>query len=192
MRRGASQGSHHWESMIDPSTLGESILQALTLGVMLIGLIGLIVPVFPGLLIMWLATLFYALLESSAGHMAWYQWVLFGLITVLMVFGQVIDNLIIARKMRGRALPWVSIALAYVGGLLGTLVFAPIVTIFTPVAGVMASLLVLFGAEWLRLRRAGLAFASARSYMVAWSWSWAAVFSVGLLMILIWGLWVIL
>ncbi len=178
--------------MIDPSTLGESILQARTLGVMLIGLMGLIVPVFPGLLIMWLATLFYALLESAAGRMAWYQWVLFGLITVLMVFGQVIDNIIIARKMRGRAIPWFSIALAYVGGLLGTLVFAPIVTIFTPVAGVMASLLTLFGAEWLRLRRARLAFASARSYMVAWSWSWAAVFSVGVLMILIWGLWAIL
>ncbi len=178
--------------MIDPSTLGESILQALTLGVMLIGLIGLIVPVFPGLLIMWLATLFYAVLESAAGHMAWYQWVLFGIITVLMVFGQVIDNIIIARKMRGRAIPWFSIGLAYVGGLLGTLIFAPIVTIFTPVAGVMASLLVLFGAEWLRLKRAGLAFASARSYMVAWSWSWAAVFSVGVLMILIWGLWAIL
>ncbi len=177
--------------MINPSVLGESILQALTLGIMIIGLMGLIVPVFPGLLIMWLATLFYAVLQNAAGHMAWYQWVLFGLITILMVAGHVIDNIIIARRMRGRLIPWFSIGLAYLGGLLGTLAFAPIVTIFTPVAGVAASLLVLFGAEWLRLHRAGLAFASARSYMIAWGWSWAAVFGVGVLMILMWLLWVI-
>ena len=46
---------------IDPNVLGESILQALTLGVLLVGLFGLLIPVFPGLLVMWLATLLYAL-----------------------------------------------------------------------------------------------------------------------------------
>src|SRR5512141_3375240 len=123
--------------MIDPNTLGESLLQALTLGVMLVGLFGLIVPVFPGLFIMWLATGFYALLESSANRMGWIDWVLFALITVLMVFGQIIDNIIIARRMRGRAIPWVSIGLAYLGGLVGTMVFAPLATVFTPLIGVL-------------------------------------------------------
>ncbi|HEX8990379.1 MAG TPA: DUF456 domain-containing protein [Anaerolineales bacterium] len=178
--------------MINPSALGESILQALTLGVMLIGLVGLIVPVFPGLLIIWLATLSYALLENAAGHMAWYQWALFGFITLLMILGHVIDNIIIARRMRGKAIPWLSIGAAYLAGLLGTLIFAPIVIVFTPVAGILAALLALFGAEWLRLHHARLAFASARSYMIAWGWSWAAVFGVGVWMILMWGLWVIL
>lgn len=175
--------------IIDPNALGESILQALTLGILLVGLLGLIVPVFPGLLIMWLATLFYALLESAAGRMAWIDWTLFALITVLMVIGNIIDNIIIARKMRGREIPWRSIGAAYLGGLVGTMVFAPIVTIFTPVAGVAASLLSLFGAEWLRLRQPRLAFASARSYMVAWGWSFTAVFGVGVLMIILWLLW---
>ena len=94
--------------MVDPTTLGEAILQGLTLGIMLVGLIGLIVPVFPGLLIMWLATLFYALLENSEGRMATIDWTLFGIITVLMVFGNIMDNIIIAQKMRGRAIPWFS------------------------------------------------------------------------------------
>src|SRR5512140_2372422 len=107
--------------MVDPVTLGESVLEGLTLGVMLVGLFGLLVPVFPGLLIMWLATGFYALLESSAGRMGWIDWVLFGLITVLMIFGQIIDNIIIARKMRGHAIPWLSIGFAYLGGLAGTM-----------------------------------------------------------------------
>ncbi len=175
--------------MINPGTLGEAILQGLTLGIMLVGLLGLIVPVFPGLLIMWLATLFYALLESAAGRMAWIDWTLFGGITVLMVVGQIIDNIIIARKMRGKSIPWFSIGLAYLGGLVGTLVFAPAATIFTPFVGIVASLMVLFGAEYLRLHRAREAFVSARSYMIAWGWSYAAVFGVGVLMIILWVLW---
>jgi uncharacterized protein YqgC (DUF456 family) len=177
--------------MIDPNTLGQAVLQGLTLGIMLIGLFGLIVPVFPGLLIMWLATLFYALLESSAGRMTWYQWVLFGVITVLMVVGNIIDNIVIARKMRGRAIPWFSIGLAYAGGLIGTLAFAPLANVFTPFIGIVASLLFLFGAEWLRLRKVKPAFVSARSYMIAWGWSYAAVFGVGILMILVWVVWAV-
>jgi uncharacterized protein YqgC (DUF456 family) len=177
--------------MVDPNTLGQAVLQGLTLGIMLIGLFGLIVPVFPGLLIMWLATLFYALLESAAGRMAWYQWGLFAVITLLMVGGSIIDNIIIARKMRGRAIPWVSIALAYAGGVIGTLAFAPVATVFTPFVGIVASLGFLFGAEWLRLRKVKPAFVSARSYMIAWGWSYAAVFGVGIAMILVWVIWAV-
>jgi uncharacterized protein YqgC (DUF456 family) len=177
--------------MIDPNTLSQAILQGLTLGIMLIGLFGLIVPVFPGLLIMWLATLFYAILESADGRMTWYHWGLFGVITVLMVVGNIIDNIIIARKMRGRAIPWFSIGLAYAGGLIGTLAFAPVATVFTPFVGIVASLMSLFGAEWLRLRKVRPAFVSARSYMIAWGWSYAAVFGVGVAMILVWVLWAV-
>ncbi len=175
--------------MIDPNTLAQSVLQGLTLGIMLIGLFGLIVPVFPGLLIMWLATLFYAILESSAGRMNTIGWGLFTVITLLMVAGSVADNIIIARKMRGRAIPWFSIGLAYAGGLIGTVAFAPVATVFTPFVGIVASLLSLFGAEWLRLRKVRPAFVSTRSYMIAWGWSYAAVFGIGVLMILVWVLW---
>jgi uncharacterized protein len=168
--------------MIDPNTLAESILQALTLGIMLIGLFGLLIPVFPGLLIMWLATCLYALLENSAGRMHWEDWLLFGLITVLMIIGNIVDNIIIARKMRGKAIPWTSIGLAFLSGLVASL-------FFTPIIGILASPLGLFGAEWLRLRKAQPAFASARSYMVAWGWSFAAIFGIGMAMIVLWALW---
>ena len=167
---------------IDPGVLGESILQALTLGVLLVGLFGLLIPVFPGLLVMWMATLFYALLESAAGRMAWIDWTLFGLITILMIVGNVIDNIIIARNMRGKAIPWSSIALAYLAGLIASV-------FLTPIVGILASPLALFGAEWLRLHRGRLAFASAKSYMVAWGWSFAAVFGIGVLMVVLWILW---
>ncbi len=168
--------------MIDPNTLTQSLLQALTLGIMLIGLFGLLIPVFPGLLIIWLASCLYALLENAAGHMQWFDWVLFGCITVLMVIGSIVDNIIIARKMRGKAIPWTSIALAFLSGLVASM-------FFTPIIGILASPLGLFGAEFLRLRHAGSAFSSARSYMVAWGWSFAAIFGIGLVMILLWGFW---
>src|SRR5512135_1211971 len=104
-----------------PEFWSQVLLQTLTLFVLLLGLIGVLVPVFPGLLIMWLATLFYAVIENGAGRMSWLGWTFFGAITLLMLLGNVIDNIIITRKMRGRAIPWSSIALAFMAGLVGSI-----------------------------------------------------------------------
>lgn len=166
----------------NPEFWTEVVLQTLTLFVLLVGLLGLLIPVFPGLIVMWLATLFYALLENAAGRMAWIDWTLFALITFLMLVGSVIDNIIIARKMRGRSTPWSSIVLAFLVGLVASI-------FLTPLVGLIAAPLALFGAEYLRLRDRKLAFASAKSYMIAWGWSFAAVFSIGVLMIMLWLLW---
>jgi hypothetical protein len=40
------------------------------------------------------------------------------------------------------------------------------------------------------LRDRRLAFISAKTYMIAWGWSFAAVFGIGILMIVVWLLWV--
>ena len=166
---------------VGPAFWSEVVLQTLTLFVLLTGLFGLLIPVFPGLVVMWLATLVYALLENAAGRMAWIDWTLFGLITVLMVVGNIIDNIIIARKMRGRSIPWSSILLAYLGGIVAS-------AFLTPLIGLLASPATLFAVEWRRLHDRRLGFASARAYMVAWGWSFLAVFGIGALMI---GTWVI-
>ncbi len=167
----------------DPKFWSEVILQTLTLFVLLVGLLGLLIPVFPALVVMWLATLIYALIENSAGRMTWIQWMLFGLITILMLFGSVIDNIIIAKKMRGQAIPWSSIGLAFLAGIIASI-------FLTPLIGMLASPLSLFGLEFIRLRDRNLAFTSAKTYMIAWGWSFAAVFGVGVLMLLLWLLWV--
>ena len=166
----------------NPQFWSEVLLQTLTLFVLLVGLFGLLIPVFPGLMVMWLATVFYALVENASGRMAWIDWTLFALITVLMLVGNVIDNIIIARKMRGQSIPWSSIALAYIAGLIASI-------FFTPLIGIIASPLTLFGAESLRLRDRKLALASAKTYMIAWGWSFAAVFGIGVLMVILWLLW---
>jgi uncharacterized protein YqgC (DUF456 family) len=146
------------------------------------GWAGLLVPVFPGLVVMWLATLVYALLQNAAGRMTWIDWTLFALISLLMVAGSIIDNIIIASKLRGQHVPWRSILFAFLAGLLASI-------FFTPVIGIAASPLALYAAESARLRDRDLGFRSARAYMIAWGWAFVAVFSVGALMILLWLLW---
>lgn len=158
------------------------VLQTLTLFAMLVGLVGLIVPVFPGLTVMWFAALVYALLQSAGGSMGWVDWLLFAIITLLMIGGNIVDNLIIASKMRGHEIPWSSILLSYAAGLVVSL-FA------TPLMGLLAAPLSLLLWEYLRLRDRSLAFESARVYMIGWGASFAARFGIGFLMIVLWMLW---
>lgn len=157
-------------------------LQTFTLFFMLVGLFGLIVPVFPGLTVMWLATLIYAVLQALIQQMNWMDWTLFAFITLLMLGGNVVDNIIIASKMRGHQIPWSSIAVSYAASLILSL-------FFTPLIGLVAAPLALFGAEFWRLRDRTLAFESARVYMLGWGASFAARFGIGAVMIVFWMLW---
>ncbi len=166
----------------DPLFWSEVLLQTLTLFAMLVGLLGLIIPVFPGLVIIWLSALAYALIENAAGRMAWIDWTLFAIITILMLVGSVIDNIIIARKMRGHSIPWFAIALAFLVSIIASI-------FLTPIAGLLAAPLTLFGVEYLRLRDWKAAFDSTKTYMIGWGWSFAAVFGIGVLMIIFWMLW---
>ncbi len=161
------------------------VLQTLTLFILLLGLVGLIVPVFPGLTVMWLATLVYALIQAANGLMPWWDWMLFGFITLLMIGGNIVDNLIIASKMRGHEIPWKNILLCYAAGI--------IVSIFaTPLIGLIASPLSLLGLEYLRFRDWKQARDSAKVFLIGWGSAFAARFAIGSVMILFWLLWAFL
>jgi len=158
------------------------IVQTFTLFFMLVGLFGLIVPVFPGLTVMWLAALVYALVQSASGLMAWVDWLSFAIITLFMIGGNIVDNIIIASKMRGHEIPWKTIILCYIVGIVVSL-------FFTPLAGLVASPLALLGLEYLRFRDKKLAFESAKVFMIGWGASFAARFGIGILMVIFWMLW---
>ncbi|HKY54973.1 MAG TPA: DUF456 domain-containing protein, partial [Anaerolineales bacterium] len=111
------------------------LVDALTLVVLVVGLVGLIMPIFPGLVVMWLATLVYALLQNAAGRMTGWDWFLFGMITVLMLVGSLVDNLIIARKMRDHFIPWSSILFAFAASLVASLFFTPLIGLAAAPAG---------------------------------------------------------
>jgi len=166
----------------DPEFWAQVIIESATLFVLVIGLAGLIVPVFPGLTVMWLATLFYAVVENADGRMGWIDWTLFAFITILMLAGNLIDNIIIARKMRGHAIPWTSIGISYLAGIVGSI-------LGTPLIGLAASPVALFGAEFLRLHDRRAAFASARAYMIGWGAAFGVRFLIGLMMTGLWMLW---
>jgi uncharacterized protein YqgC (DUF456 family) len=157
-------------------------LQTFTLFVLFVGLLGLIVPIFPGLTIMWLGTLLYALIQNSAGNMTGWDWFLFSLITILMIVGNIADNLIIARKMRDKYIPWSSILFAFAASIIASIFFTPLIGLIAAPAG-------LFLAESRRLKNRDAAVDSTKAYMIGWGWAFGVRFLIGTLMIGFWMLW---
>jgi uncharacterized protein YqgC (DUF456 family) len=157
--------------------------QWLTLTFMLVGLFGLVIPIFPGIAIIWIASLVYAIVAAFAGLMTAWDWVLFALITGLMVAGSFVDNIIIAKKLRETGTPWRSIAIGYAVGIVSSLFLTPFAALlFTPLA--------LYASEYHRLLDRKLAFNSTKAWMVGFGWSFAALFGIGAVMIGLWMLWV--
>ena len=157
-------------------------LETMTLFALIVGLVGLIVPVFPGLTVMWLATLVYALVQGAADKKTGWDWFAFAIITLLMIVGNIVDNLIIAAKMRDQFIPWSSILLAFAAGIVVSIFFTPLVGLVAAPAG-------LFLAELNRLKNRDEAIKSTKAYMVGWGWAFAARFLIGLTMIGLWMLW---
>jgi uncharacterized protein YqgC (DUF456 family) len=158
------------------------VLETLTLFALIVGLLGLIVPVFPGLVVMWLGALLYALIQNAAGDMTGWKWLIFGIITVLMISGSIVDNFIIAFKMRDKYIPWSSILFAFAAGIVASI-------FFTPLIGLVAAPVALFLAESRRLRNNEEAVASTKAYMIGWGWAFSARFLIGLTIIGFWMLW---
>jgi uncharacterized protein len=158
------------------------LLETLTLFVLLVGLFGLIVPIFPGLTIMWLATVVYALIQNARGLMNGWDWFLLFLMTILMITGNIVDNVIIARKMRDKYVPWSSIILSFVVGIVASI-------FLTPIIGLIASPLALLTLEYIRVRDRRKAFDSTKAYVLSYGWAFLARFAVGLAMVGLWMLW---
>ncbi len=157
----------------------EAALFWVTQILMIVGLIGLVVPVFPGLVVMWLAALGYGVIQgfSTLG------WIVFALITILMLVGTVIDNILMGAGAKQSGASWTGILLALLGGVLGTLLFPPI-------GGLVAAPLVVLLYEYLRQRDWKKAWEALRGLALGWGLSFVARFAIGLGMMGLWWLWV--
>jgi hypothetical protein len=168
--------------IIDWALLGTVALQAITLTFMLIGLFGLIIPIFPGLTVIWLAALVYAIVDGFTDKIGVLGWVMFAFITILMVVGNVVDNLVIAKKVRETGTPWMNILLAVAAGV--------VVSFFlTPLIGLFAAPVALYLAEYRRLRDKVLAFASTKAYLIGFGTAFFIRFGMGMVMIVLWLIW---
>ena len=170
---------------MDPASLElfvQVFFEVLTFAVLIFGLLGLLIPVFPGLVVMWIAILIYAIVQAGLGNMTWVSWLLFVLITLLMIGGNISDNIIIAKHVRDKDVPWSSILWSFAAGIVVSL-------FFTPIMGIIASPVALYLAEWRRLKDKALAMANTKAWMTGWGWSVAARMGIGAVMIVFWGLW---
>lgn len=156
------------------------ILHLAVVTVMLFGL--LTVSFLPGLVIIWVAALAYGV----ANGFTWISGGLFAMITVLMLVGSFIDNFLMGASARATGASWVGIAVALVLGLVGSV-------LWTPLGGLAASLLGLFVVEMIRLRGEWRkALESTKSMAFGCGTSVVVRFGIGLVMILLWGVWVFL
>src|SRR5512133_2941224 len=100
---------------------GLANLHTIVVMIMLFGLFSLIIPVLPGLVIMWVPVLVYGLLTGFN----WTSGILFAIITILMLVGNLVDNVIMGQRARAQGASWVAIAVALAAGVVGSLVFPP-------------------------------------------------------------------
>jgi uncharacterized protein YqgC (DUF456 family) len=155
-----------------------------TLLLMLVGLFGLLIPIFPGTEIIWLTALAYGLLNGFGTLGGW----IFAGITILAVLAAVADNILInAGAVKGGA-SWSSMFAGIASGILGTLFFPPF-------GGLVAAPLVVFLLEAYRRRKTGdpqpweNAWRALRGMAAGWGMALILRFSLGVLMIIFWVLW---
>lgn len=140
-----------------------------------IGIVGVVVPVLPGLAVCWLGVLGWALLVDAGGG----RWVVLGLATVVWLVATVIKYLWPGRNLRRGGVPTRSLVL---GGLLGIVGFFVI-----PVVGlVVGFVLGIWLAERFRLADGVQAWASTKHALKAVGLSMLIEFAAGLTIAVIW------
>ena len=133
-------------------------LELLVAVAMVVGLVGLVVPVLPGLALMWVAVGVWALLDGGGTV----RWTTFAVVTVLAVVGTVAALTWSGRKATGAGAPWWALAAAMVGAVIG---FFTIPVLGIVVGGVGG----LWLAELVRLRHP----------KAAWDTTWEALQGYG-------------
>jgi uncharacterized protein len=150
----------------------------MVLTVMLVGELGLIVPVLPGLIIIWVAGLVFGIVHGFT----WGGGAIFALMTILMLVGSVIDNVIMGASAKQQGASWIAIAIATVLGMAGSFILPPF-------GGLIAALVGLFAYEFYRLRDWRKALQSTKSMALGCGWSAIVRAGMGALMIGLWIVW---
>ncbi len=165
--------------MMDPAVLAQlidAVIKSITMTAMLVGL--LVLPVLPGLLLIWIAALGYGL-AAGFGTLGW---VMFALISILMLVGSFVDNILMGAQAHKEGAPWWAILLALLAAVAGNFAL-PVI------GGILAALLVLFGIEWIRRKDWRKALSSLKGMLIGCGWAFVIRFIMGLVMIGLWLIW---
>jgi len=148
--------------------------------IMGIGLIGLLFYIIPGLTIIWLAILVYGIVTGFSVSSG----ILFGVITILMIAGTLVDNLLMGAAAKKSGAGWVSVVVALVAGIVGTFVWPPF-------GGLIFAAVSILIVEWIRKRNLKEGAKSAGGILKGAGMAIAARFGIGVVMIGLWVVWVV-
>ncbi len=153
-----------------------NVLRALTFAVMVVGMV--VIPVLPGLVIIWVAALAYGLI-AGFGLLGW---IMFAIITILMLAGSILDNVLMGTSAHKKGAPWWVILVAMVAAIGGNFLL-PIL------GGILAGFLTLFLIQWLRLHDWRGALDSMKGMVIGWGWAFVFRFIIGMVMVGLWLIW---
>lgn len=143
--------------------------------VMLVGLAGVIVPVLPGLLLVWASGVAWAWLDGGGA-----RWAVAAVLTVLFVAGTAAKYALPARRAAADGAPRRTLMLGAAGAVVGFFVI-PVVGVV--VGGVAAVYL----AEAARLGDTGAAWRSTRAVLVGVGIGVLVELATGMVMVAVWG-----
>jgi uncharacterized protein YqgC (DUF456 family) len=151
------------------------VLEVLVGLLMLVGLVGTVVPLLPGLLLVWAAGLLWVL--ADGGGLA--RWTVLGVLTVLLVVGTVAKYALPGRRAQAEGAPATTLMLGVTGMVVGFFII--------PVVGlVVGGVLGVYVAERGRLGNHASAWASTRRVLVAAGIGAIVEIGAGLVMIAVW------
>jgi len=145
---------------------------------MLVGLFGLIIPIFPGLVVIWLAALGFGLVVGFDAMGIF----IFILITLGMVAGSLVDNFLMGAGARVGGASWLTIAVGIIAGVLGTFLLPFI-------GGIILAPLAILLLEYFRNRDWKVAWQATRGLLFGWGLSFLVRFAIGLFMVGAWLVW---
>ena len=156
----------------------EQIARGIAIVMMAVGL--LVIPILPGLVIIWASALGYGI-AAGFGVLGW---IMFAVITILMLGGSILDNVLMGAQAHKEGAPWWVVLIAMASAIVGS--FAIPIPI---IGGILAALLVLFLIEWARLKNASKALNSMKGMLIGCGWALVFRFIIGLVMIGLWMIW---
>jgi uncharacterized protein len=154
-------------------TGGEELLVG---ALMVAGLVGVLLPVLPGLLLIWGAGLWWTIADGGGPA----RWTVLGVLTVLLLVGTVAKYVLPARSAAARGAPATTLFAGALGAIVGFFVIPVVGLLVGGVAGI-------YLAELVRLQDGRRAWTSTRAALVAVGIGVLIGLTAGVLMIAAWA-----
>ncbi len=165
---------------MDTTQFSNLLILLLVQAGIVVGLVGLLIPAFPGLLIIWASVLVYGLVSGFG----WLGGALFVLISLIGIGASLADNVMMAGGARTGGASWGSILVAMAAGIVGTLILPPF-------GGLLFAPLAVLLLEYYRRRD----WPQAREAVIGMAKGYGLAFFIrllgGFVMMLLWWTWVL-